>query len=414
MRKIIASVDIGSYELKMVVAEIIKGKPIILASTNVLSEGISKGKIVNTSKFLDTLKSGLKEINELLGVELKKVIVNIPEDDVEFEIMDGTIDIDNPDGVVLGSDIAKVIQKSVKTSIPENMELVSVVPIEFYIDGNNKVKNPKRAIAKKLSVKAVAMMAPKVEVYKILNLLNEANLEVSDIVFGSIGDYFAYSNKNTDEVAGIVINIGNDKSTISVFNKGVLINTSVINVGSGSIDNDIAFIYKISKENAKKLKENLALADTRNAQAHDIEELKNTYDEDITVNQYEISEIVASRIEEILKITKKQINTLTKREISYIIITGGLTEIRDFSLATENVYGKNATIGQINTIGVRNNKYSTAFGMIKYFNKKLILRDKDYSIFNIDELEEFSNCDKKINITSDSLLGKIFGYFFDN
>ena len=116
----------------------------------------------------------------------------------------------------------------------------------------------------------------------------------------------------------------------------------------------------------------------------------------------------------ILKSTKNEINYLTKKEISYIIITGGLTEIKDFNILAESVFGKNVTIGSVNTIGARDNKYSTAIGMIKNFNDKLNSKDKDYSIFNEDEIEILCSSDKRISVASDSILGKVFGYFFDN
>ena len=55
-------------------------------------------------------------------------------------------------------------------------------------------------------------------------------------------------------------------------------------------------------------------------------------EENIKINQYEISEIISSRLREILNLSRKQINLLTKMEISSIIITGGTTELNDFNL----------------------------------------------------------------------------------
>ena len=65
------------------------------------------------------------------------------------------------------------------------------------------------------------------------------------------------------------------------------------------------------------------------------------------------------------------------------------------------------------TIGIRHNKYSSCFGIIKYFNDKLNSKDKDYSIFDEDEIEILCSSDKRINVASDSILGKVFGYFFE-
>ena len=86
---------------------------------------------------------------------------------------------------------------------------------------------------------------------------------------------------------------------------------------------------------------------------------------------HELTEYVSARLKEILKNAKNKINYLTKKEISYIIITGGLTEIKDFNIIAEEIFGKNVTIGTVNIIGARDNKYSTSIGMIKNFNKKL-------------------------------------------
>ena len=73
-----------------------------------------------------------------------------------------------------------------------------------------------------------------------------------------------------------------------------------------------------------------------------------------------------------------------------------------------------ATINKVQEIGARNNIYSTVIGIIKYYNSRLKLRNIDYSILDLDELEDFSGMNKKVNIKEDSVLGKLFGYFFDN
>jgi cell division ATPase FtsA len=119
------------------------------------------------------------------------------------------------------------------------------------------------------------------------------------------------------------------------------------------------------------------------------------------------------RLEEILNLAKKQINLLTKKEISYIIVTGGVTEIADFKNIMNYVF-KDAEVGTVVEIGARHNKFSTCVGLIKYYDSRLRLRNRDFSILSISEQEELSGIHRKVNISDDSLLGKLFGYFFDN
>ena len=176
----------------------------------------------------------------------------------------------------------------------------------------------------------------------------------------------------------------------------------------------MSFVYKLAPEQSKKIKESLALANKKYASSKEQEIVVNTVGEKVKINQVELTELTMSRLHELLNMAKNEINYLTKKEISYIIVTGGLTELKDFPLEIESVFGRIASMGKINIVGARDNKYAACVGMIKYFDYKLNLRDREYSIFNQDDLDALcANSEKRV-VSSDSLLGKVFGIFFDN
>ena len=85
-------------------------------------------------------------------------------------------------------------------------------------------------------------------------------------------------------------------------------------------------------------------------------------------------------------------------EIDYILVTGGTSEIADFNILLDKVFTKPHILGKIEHVGVRNNKFSTTVGIIKYYNGRLNLKNKEYSVFNPDELEILSGIHKKIGI----------------
>ena len=111
----------------------------------------------------------------------------------------------------------------------------------------------------------------------------------------------------------------------------------------------------------------------------------------VTINQEDITKVVESRVEELLKLAKKQINSLTNRKISYIIVTGGITELTGFNSVVENTLGINANVINDSIMGIRNNKFSSAAGIIKYFDKKMELRDKIFSMFNKEQIDSMMN-----------------------
>ena len=66
---------------------------------------------------------------------------------------------------------------------------------------------------------------------------------------------------------------------------------------------------------------------------------------------------------------------------------------------------KDATVGNVLEIGARCNKYATSVGLIKYYDSRLRLRNRDFSIFSIEEQENLSGIHKKVNINDNSILG---------
>ena len=414
MRKIMSSLDVGSNELKLVVGEIIKDKLNILCTCTIPINCIKKGKIIDKKALKISLEQLFNDAEKKLGFKVNKTLVTVPSTSATFMIGKAKIDVTNEDAFITSKDIINVIKLSAKDVLQDNLELVTIMPINYTLEDGTKVINPKKLFSKTLEVKTVIISGLKKDIYPILECLEEINIDIIDIAFDSLGDYFSFKNKNIEEKIGVIINIGASKTTVSIFNKGVLTNTIDLFVGGNNIDNDISYIYNIDTELSKNLKENFALANTKLASKNDCEEVINKEGNKLLISQYDISKGVESRIDEILNIAKKQINVLTKKEISYIILTGGVTEMKDFNLSLEQVFGKNVTLGNINVLGVRNNKYSSAIGLIKWFDYNQKLKDRDYSILSIEEQEKFSKIDEQESITDNGVIGKVFGYFFDN
>ena len=413
MRKIIASLDIGNHTIKLVVGEIVRGKLNILACVDTPARGIKKGFVINPESAILALEEVFKKGEEQIGLPIKKVIVSVPSNGIECFLSEGYTSINNESGIVTSNDIVRSMQAAVYNKIMDNRELVSILPTKFLINDNEVTTNPLSMHADKLNVKAVVVTVPKKNVTPIIKSLEKIGVEVVDITIGALGDYYEFkTNKNINEV-GAVINIGASKTTVSIFNKGIITSSEVIDMGGDNIDYDLGYVYKINRKESLLIKETIALADKNIAQANEAVIVEDKNGDKIKINQYSASEIVMSRLEEILNLAKKQINLLTKKQISYIIVTGGVTETAEFKNVVDYVF-KNASIGEVREIGARHNKYATSVGLIKYYDSRLRLRNRDFSIFSVEEQEELSGIHKKVNISENSILGKLFGYFFDN
>ena len=382
MKKIYTSIDIGSDTVKFLVAEEYEGKFYVLASCVIKSKGIRKGLIVDSNLEVNTIKDGIKRINDELGFEIKKVLINVPDYNVKFMYVTGKTQVN---GVVGTDDINKVIKDSVYGKIDKEYELVTVIPLEFVLDEKEGIEYPCGMNGKELNLKGIMVTVPKKNIYSVISVVEGTGLEVVDITLSGLSDYYQVGNKKLDTKLGAVINLGHETTNVSIINGGKLMNTETIQLGGLNIENDIAYVFGTNIIDARKIKERFATCHKRFTNLNEVYELENNIGEKVKLNQLEVTEVVMSRMVEILNYAKKQIMLLTKRDVQYIILTGGLTEIKSFKNLVYEILGKDVIIYVMNEIGIRDNKYTTAMGMIKYYAEKMAVRGKEYSMISLED-----------------------------
>ena len=412
MSDIYTSIDLGTNSIKIVVAEKFNGKYHVLASTSSPSSGIKNGFIIETKSAVNSVKNAIKQINEMLGIKITKVIACIPPENCNMDIVLGNADVENPEEIT-GEDISKALLDSLKGQDFTNNELVTAMPITFTIDDDKSVQNPKGMKGSKLETRVVISTTAKEPLYRILEVLKLSGLETVDICYSSFGDYYSIKNKMYDELVGAIINIGEESTNVSIFNRGIQIKNSLIPMGSKNVDKDITYIFKSKLSDSRKIKEEFSVALSDMADSEETWVYEISKGDAKEVNQLGVSKVVEARVKEILNLSKKEIKNLTNREIRYIIITGGLSELEGFANLVEQEFGYVAKVCNANTIGVRHNMFSSSFGTIKYFNDKLDLRGKHYNMVTNEDIEVLKAVDSRAAV-NDNMISKVFGHFFED
>lgn len=409
MRYIYTGLDIGSNKIKICVCELVNNKLNLLAQTSTPSVGIKRGLITDPSAASNSLKKAFDKIEEKIGFKINKVLVNIPVYKANFKIAKASIQIQNENSVITGKDVQKVLTKTIKENMVENFELATDLLIDFKVDDKSGIKQPIGLLANKMEAKSLLALVPQKNLYSVATVLESIGIEIDDVTVSPVGDMATFRNKALEENISAIINVGYETTLVSLYNKSILVKNAVIPLGSQNIDSDLSYIYKIKEKDAINLKEKFALAHKRNASVNEFYEVTNTLGEKIKINQFEASEIVMARLEEILTLARKEINNLTTNNIDYIIITGGTSNMLDFQNIINDVFGKKAILGNVKMIGLRDNGYSSALGNVIQFINRLKLINKNYTTI---ESDEKLDTDKGINISNDFMISKVFDYFF--
>lgn len=400
MRHIYTSIDLGSDTIKAVTCELYNGKLNLLASSTIKSTGIRKGVIVDFDLALASVSKTIGTLENDLGIRINKVLVNVPSYFSEFEVVRGKISVNN---TVTGNDVVRVLQSATKGKIEPGREMLTVIPIDFTVDDMTGLLDPKGKKGKELFVRAVLITMPKKNIYSVINLFERMGIQVEDISINEIGDLYAFKNEKINESIGIIVNIGHNITTVSVFNKGIIVKNSILQMGGYNITNDLSYIFKLDNLDADYVKEKFAVSVSEYSSVNDTLDVKN-----VRLNQKEVSEVVESRLEEILSFIKKEIYSLTDKQFSYIIITGGTVNINYFDVICKKILGDKVSIGKVKLLGASDNRYSSVIGNIVYYINKLKLKGENSTMVDSENETILSSPRKN---TNETMIGKVINFF---
>jgi cell division protein FtsA len=415
MKHIYTSIDIGSDSIKVVTCELFKNKLNLLAASSVKSAGITNGLITNVEMAQESLKKAISEVEEVLGVQVRKVIASIPSHLAKFDLVEGHITFEDENHVINSNDLVNVLDNAIDSyRFEDKYTFMTIVPINFTLDGYDQIEDPKNLSSSHLKNKSIIISTPKKNIASVVSLVTGIGIEVVDITINALGEIHVFKEQKIKESIGAIINVGSSITTVSLYNKGIVVKQALLNMGGEDIDSDLATIYKLTNKQGRTLKEKFAFAHKMYAQTTDIQEIVNRDGVKFKINQFEVSDIAMQRLRDILENAKKELKNLTNRPIDYIILTGGTSNMAHFEYVVNDVFGQVAKVGSINLIGLRNNKFAPSLGSVVYFIGKLKLKGKNYTMFDENDVEQLSQTKKNsLGISNDNMIGKLFGFFFN-
>lgn len=411
MGKIYTGIELGSSSIKVLVLEVVNGAYHVLTTALAPSKGIKKKEVVDVKSCASMLQIAVRKAEEQIGMKIEEAILVLPPYQASFTMEKGEATIFEK---VTGTEMKDAMRNAVLGKDTPDEEIVSILPISFSVDDGVSVLDPKGERGELLTSKVVMSSIDKAVLYPYLQVCKSVGIRVVDLVLAPQADYATCETKDFNRKMGAIINIGEEMTAVSIFNKGILIKNENLSVGSLFVDKDLAYIYKVNLEVARNIKETFAITSSRYADSNEWMEVVTLSGERITINQAETSKIIESRLGEILKLAKSAINNLTKREISYIIVVGGISELAGFTYLMEDVLGPKASVWNMQELGARHNQFTTVFGSCKYYHQRCTFLEKEGSMFSEEAQNNLIAPKKKGTLGSEVSLNKFFGHFFDN
>lgn len=262
MSNIAVGIDIGTYQIKVVVAQQAKEDdrmvPRILGTGFAESRGLRHGYIVNIPEVTRSLKIALAQAQKSSGISIKRAYISVGGIGLSGVTSTGSVVISRADSEVTELDMntaLEVAEENIPSALSQNRKIIYSIPVQYKVDGKPVLGNkPAGLKGNKLEVKALFVSCLENHLKDLVEAVEEAGVDVLDVVASPISASFVTLTK-AQKIAGVVLaNIGSETVSIVVFENNIPVSLEVFQIGSTDITNDIALGLRIPLEEAESIK----------------------------------------------------------------------------------------------------------------------------------------------------------------
>ncbi len=399
---IIVGIDIGTSKVSTFVGEVNNFNQIeIICSTSSKCAALQKGMIVDEEALSLAIAKTIKEVEEISNLTINSAYTIIPGKHIT--IVQNSIVKEAKDKLagIQVRDVASAIIQVRDIEIPEDKELIDIVPDKFILEDGKTVEDPVGKFSSNFTLTAQIILAEKDYMKQLKSVFRKAGIEIDGIVPTALAErnLVLDTNELSDNV--MILDIGAGNTEIGVFNGSSFIYTNTIALGGDNITSDIAYVLGISTEEADKLKRQYGLAlksfiDNDNNIV--LNTCKDENNKNKTIKSSDLVEIIEARIEEIFTLVNKDITSHgVKTNINNVILTGeGIVNINKSDMAGKIILNIPVKISTGRLISTVKSTYRVGYALVRYIAARPYAKTVSSSIGTKTETSVFKIIMEKI------------------
>lgn len=363
--KLICGLDIGSQNIKILVAGRKSEGQVALNFQEALSSGTRRGVVIHPEEASQVLRESFLKISQE-GQKVGSIYLNIGGAHLFSMPSHGAIAVSRADQRISEEDVGRVLQAAQTFSLPSNKEIFDVLPREFIIDGEKGIKEPVGLKGVRLEAEVLVLGGFSPYLNNLTRAVLDAGLQALDQVPSAMASAKACLTEKQKELGVAVLDIGAGTTDLAVFEEGDLIHLAVLPVGSANITNDIAIGLKIDHEIAERIKMEFGSCLVRAGQKK--EKIKLDDQENLVFSQKELINIIVPRVSEIFREINKELKEISKEKLlpAGIVLTGGGAKLPGIVEMAKKEFHLPAKIGKPKGVeGLENDpRLSTVCGLV--------------------------------------------------
>lgn len=380
---IIAALDVGTTKVCSILASLTDNNRMQILGVGVApSRGMSKGLVVNLDETRESIRESVRQAELVSGARMVSAYVGVTGKHVSSINNRGVVAISRGDRLVRSSDLERVLESARSVTIPGDRKVLHVIPRQYILDGHPGVKDPVGMHGFKLDVETHVVTAAMASVRNLVKCVDEAGLEVADLVLEPLAASEAVLDPDEKEAGVILCDIGGGTTDVAVFRGGSIWYTSVLPIGGYQVTRDIAIGLGIPFDTAEEIKKrygNVAPSEMA-GQDFGTDSLELKTDNGYVIASRDLSYIIKARIEETLRMILAGLPPAGEYGViapSGLVLIGGTANLPGIEAFAQEVSGLGARVGIPQDIyglteALYNPAYATGVGLLLWATKRQV------------------------------------------
>jgi cell division protein FtsA len=343
---IVAGLDIGTSKVCTVVGEMTdQGVEIIGLGTHP-SQGLRKGVVINIESTVTAIKKAVEEAELMAGCEIHTVFTGIAGGHIKGFNSHGIVAVKNKE--VGARDLDRVLDAAKAVAIPQDQEVLHVLPQDYVIDDQDGIKQPLGMSGVRLEARVHIVTGAVTATQNVVKCCNRAGLTVAEIVFMPLTAAESVLTEEERELGVAVVDMGAGTTELAVYHDGMVKHTVVLPIGGHHVTNDIATGLRTPFGDAERIKQRFGLAKAALVAEDERVEVPSAAGKSAgSVSRQILCEIIEPRLDEVFQLVRKEIEKSGYEESlpSGVVMTGGSMLLPGAVEMAEEIFGMPVRLG---------------------------------------------------------------------
>jgi cell division protein FtsA len=333
-------IDVGSAKTTVLVAEVNDYALRYRGHGVSDSRGMRKGVIADLDRAVYSIKRAVEEAENVAQAPVEHALAGVAGSHIRGVNSHGGINLGPRSREISRNDVRLAVEKARSINLPEDREVLHLLPQEFILDGQGGVRDPAGLMGRKLEVRVHIITASATATQNVVTALNRAGIHVDSTVFEALACSDSVLQSDERELGVCLVDIGAGSTDLIVYYEGVVIHTGAIPIGGDHFTNDVGVGLRTPLPDAESIKKMFGCAVvTRIPEGNEIEVPSVGDRPSRLMQQRELGEILEPRSRELMELLRDHLRQAGVFELlgAGLVFTGGGSRLSGLLEVCEDV-----------------------------------------------------------------------------